>query len=172
MDRIKKVKFTSLLIFFLLCTASPSLCMPSEDVEKRVIKLFEQFNSIPQVRITPAVGDRFIIELIFTVGDHWGRDRFARDLARGAMARLFGSDLPLVQGIVKVYCKDLEIVHVAIGINHVKQIGWSDSLSSAEFFDRLRSCVHWGKNPEDRTYLIEIPHVVRPSPIVSSPLNP
>jgi hypothetical protein len=142
-----------------------------DDVEKKVIKLFERSELIPQVRITPAQEDRFIIELIFSIGDRWGRDGFVRDLAKVAMTRVFRSDLPVAQGIVKVYCTHMEVIHLAIGINHAKQISWADSSSTSEFFDTLRSCVHWGKKPEDRTYLVEPRQVIRPSPVISFPPN-
>jgi len=145
--------------------------MSAEDVERKVIELFERSESIPQVRITPAEEDRFVIELMFSIGDRWGRDGFVRDLAKVAMTRVFKADLPVAQGIVKVYCAHMEVIHLAIGMNHAKQISWADSSSPSEFFDTLRSCVHWGKKPEDRTYFIEPRQVIRPSPVISFPPN-
>lgn len=143
--------------------------MSPNDVEREVIRLFEQSEFIPQVRITPAEKDRFVIELTFNIGDRWGRDIFVRDLAKAALTRVFKSNLPLAQGIVKVYCTHMEAIHLAIGVNQAKQISWEDSSSPSEFFDMLRSCVHWGKNPEDRTYFIEHRQIMKPSPIVLSP---
>jgi hypothetical protein len=145
--------------------------MSVEDVERKVTELFKQSESIPQVRITPADEDRFIIELMFSIGDRWGRDGFVRDLAKAAMTRVFRSNLPIAQGIVKIYCRHTEVIHLAIGMNHVKQISWGDSSSSSEFFDTLRSCVHWGKKPEDRTYFIEPRQIITPSPVISFPPN-
>jgi len=143
--------------------------MSAEDVEKEVIKLFEQAELIQQVRISPTDEDRFVIELIFNIGDRWGRDTFVRDLAKAAMARVFRSNLPIAQGIVKVYCTHTEAIHLAIGMNQAKQISWEDGSSPSEFFNRLRSCVQLGKRPEDRTYLIEHRQIIKPSPIVSLP---
>jgi hypothetical protein len=140
-------------------------------VESRVIKLFGQSESIPQVRVTPAQEQRFVIELIFSIGDRWGRDGFVRDLAKAAMTKVFRSNLPVAQGIVKVYCRQTEVIHVAVGMNHAKQITWTDSSSPSEFFDTLRSCVHWGKKPEDRTYFIEPRQIITPSPVISFPAN-
>jgi len=143
--------------------------MSAEDVEKEVIKLFDQAELIQQVRISPADEDRFVIELIFNIGDRWGRDIFVRDLARATMARIFRSNLPIAQGIVKVYCTHTEAIHLAIGMNQAKQISWEDSSTPSEFFNRLRSCVQLGKRPEDRTYFIEHRQIIKPSPIVSLP---
>ena len=157
------------IISFLLYSASTAVCMSTNDVERKVTNLFEQSEWIPQVRITPAEEDRFVVELIFSIGDRWGRDGFVRDLARAAITRVFKSNLPLAQGIVKVYCTHTEVIHLAIGMNQAKQIGWEDSSHPSGFFDRLRSSVRWGKRPEDRTYLIEQRHTVKPSPIVSLP---
>ncbi len=168
---IKRVKFSSFLILFFLCSASSGFCMSAEDIERKVIELFERSESIPQVKITPAEENRFVIELVFSIGDRWGRDGFARDLAKVAMTRVFRSNLPVAQGIIKVYCAHTEVIHLAIGMNHAKQISWADSSSPSEFFDTLRSCVHWGKKPEDRTYFIEPRHVIRPSPVISFPPN-
>lgn len=145
--------------------------MSAEDAEKKVVKLFDQSELIPQVRITPAERDRLVIELTFTIGDRWGRDVFVRNLAKAAMVRVFKSNLPLAQGIVKVYCTHTEVIHLAIGVNQAKQISWEDSASPSEFFDRLRSCVRWGKRPEDRTYFIEHTRIIKPSPVVSLPPN-
>ena len=157
------------LVFFLLSSASAAFSMSAEDAEREVIKLFDQSELIPQVRITPAEKDRFVIELTFSIGDRWGRDGFVRNLAKVAIARVFNSKLPLAQGIVKVYCPQMEVIHLAIGINQAKQISWEDSSTPSEFFDRLRSCVRWGKTPEDRTYFIEHRQIIKPSPIVSLP---
>jgi hypothetical protein len=85
------------------------------------------------------------------------------------MAKIFRSDLPIAQGIVKVYCTHTEAIHLAIGMNQAKQISWEDSSSPSEFFNMLRSCVQLGKRPEDRTYFIEHRQIIKPSPIVSLP---
>jgi hypothetical protein len=164
-------RISSFFILFFLCSASPGFCMSVEDVERKVIELFKQSESIPQVRITPAEENRFVIELIFNIGDRWGRDGFVRDLAKVAMTRVFTSGLPVAQGIVKVYCRHTEVIHLAIGMNHVNQISWSHSSSPSEFFDTLRSCVHWGKKPQERTYFIETKQVIKPSPAISFPPN-
>jgi len=155
------------IILSIICLVSPSFVMSSSDMERHVIKLFEQFELIPQVKVTPTERDRFVIELTFSIGDRWGRDGFARDLAKAAITRVFKSSLPIAQGIVKVYCTHVEVIHVAIGMNQAKRINWGDSLSLPDFFDTLRSCSYWGKNPEDRTYLIEHRQIIKPSPIVS-----
>ncbi len=159
------------LLSFFLSSASAGFSMSAEDAEKKVVKLFDQSELIPQVRITPAERDRLVIELTFTIGDRWGRDVFVRNLAKAAMVRVFKSNLPLAQGIVKVYCTHTEVIHLAIGVNQAKQISWEDSASPSEFFDRLRSCVRWGKRPEDRTYFIEHTRIIKPSPVVSLPPN-
>jgi len=138
-------------------------------VEREVIKLFDQSELVPQVRITPADEDRFVIEMIFNIGDRWGRDIFVRDLAKAAIARVCKSNLPIAQGIVKVYCTHTEAIHLAIGMNQAKQISWEDSPTPSEFFDTLRSCVRLGKRPEDRTYFIEHRQIIKPSPVVSLP---
>jgi len=122
LSNISFVRVFLFLVFFLLCSASAVFPMSAEDVEKEVIKLFEQAELIQQVRISPADEDRFVIELIFNIGDRWGRDVFVRDLAKAAMARVFRSNLPIAQGIVKVYCTHTEAIHLAIGMNHAKQI--------------------------------------------------
>ena len=174
MERISNTSFFFVflfLIFFLFSSAPAAFSMSTKDVERKVIKFFDQSELIPQVRITPADEDRFVIEMIFNIGDRWGRDIFVRDLAKAAMARVFKSNLPLAQGIVKVYCTHTEVIHLAIGVNQAKQISWEDSASPSEFFDRLRSCVRWGKRPEDRTYFIEHRQIIKPSPIVSPPLH-
>ena len=143
--------------------------MSTNDVEREVTKLFKQSELIPQVRITPAEKDRFVIELTFNIGDRWGRDGFVQDLAKVAIKRVFQSDLPLAQGIVKIYCTHTEVIHLAIGMNQAKRISWEDSSSPSEFFDTLRSCIHWGKTPEDRTYFIEHGKIIKPSPIIAFP---
>jgi hypothetical protein len=61
----------------------------------------------------------------------------------------------------------MEVIHLAIGVNQAKQISWEDRSGPSGFFDRLRSCVRWGKSPEDRTYFIEHRQIIKPSPIVS-----
>ena len=157
------------LVFFLLSSASAAFSMSAEDVEREVTKLFKQSELIPQVRITSAEKDRFVIELTFSIGDRWGRDQFVRDLAKTAMTRVFRSNLPVAQGIVKVYCTHTEAIHLAIGMNQAKQISWEDSSSLSEFFDTLRSCVQLGKGPEDRTYFMEHRQIIKPSPVVSLP---
>ena len=168
-NNISSVLVFLFLVFFLFPSASATFSMPAADVEKEVVRLFEQSELVPQVRITPVEKDRFIIELIFNIGDRWGRDIFVRDLARAAMARVFKSNLPLAQGIVKVYCPHMEVIHLAIGINQANQISWEDARSPSEFFERLQSCGRWGKSPEDRTYFIEHKQIIKPSPVVSFP---
>ena len=143
--------------------------MSAEDAVRQVIKLFEQSESIPQVRITPVERNRFVIELTFNIGDRWGRDAFVRDLARAAITRIFKSNLPLAQGIIKVYCTHREVIHLAIGMNQANQISWEEDCSPSEFFDRLQSCGCWGKRPEDRTYFIEHRQIIKPSPVVLFP---
>ncbi len=159
------------LIFlpFILCSASAGFSMPAEDAQREVIKLFQQSEFIPQVRITPAGKDRFVVELSFNIGDRWGRDGFVRDLAKAAMVKVYKSNLPVAQGIVKVYWSYIEAIHLAIGVNQAEQMNWEDSPTPSEFFDRLRSCARWGKRPEDRTYFIEHRQIIKPSPIVSLP---
>ncbi len=170
MESVSNTSFIPVLIcFFLLCSASAAFSISGEDVERKVIRLFDQSELIPQVRITPADEDRFVIELTFYIGDRWGREIFARDLAKAAMTRVFKSDLPLAQGIVKVYCTHMEAIHLAVGMNQARQINWEDSSSPSEFFDTLRSCVQLGKGPEDRTYFFEHRQIIKPSPVVSLP---
>jgi len=173
--RMVRKKNTSLIfvflffVFFLLCWASTSLSMSAGDAQRQVIKLFERSESIPQVRITPVERNRLVIELTFSIGDRWGRDQFVRDLAKAAITKVFKSDLPLAQGIVKVYCTRMEVIHLAIGMNQANQMSWGDARSPSEFFERLQSCGRWGKRPEDRTYLIEHRQIIKPSPVVSLP---
>ncbi|OGP72702.1 MAG: hypothetical protein A2V86_12065 [Deltaproteobacteria bacterium RBG_16_49_23] len=172
MGHIDHLTFVFVFLFvgiFLLCSAPATFSMSAKDVEREVIRLFDQSESIPQVRITPAEKDRFVVELIFNIGDRWGRNGFVRDLAKTALTRVFNSKLPLAQGIVKVYCKHMEVIHLAVGMNQAKQMSWEDSSSPSEFFDRLRSCVRWGKRAEDRTYFIENRQIIKPSPVVSFP---
>jgi hypothetical protein len=171
MARISNTSFIPVLIcFFLLCSTSAAFSISAGDVEQKVVQLFDRSELIPQVRITPAEKDRFVIELIFNIGDRWGRDIFVRDLAKAAIARVFKSNLPIAQGIVKVYCTHTEAIHLAIGVNQAKQINWEDSSSPpSEFFDTLRSCSQLGKGPEDRTYFIERRQIIKPSPVVSLP---
>ena len=172
MGRVNHTSFIPVFLFFgilLLCLASPAFSMSTEDVKREVIKLFDQSELIPQVRTTLTEKDRFVIEMIFNIGDRWGRDIFVRDLARAAIARVFKSNLPIAQGIVKVYCTHTEAIHLAIGMNQAKQIRWEDSSSPSEFFDRLRSCIQLGKGPEDRTYFIEHRQIIKPSPVVPLP---
>lgn len=165
----KRINFPFFLIFFFICSVSTCFSMSTDDVEREVRKLFERSESIPQVKITSAEEERFVIELIFSIGDRWGRDGFVRDLAKAAITSVFKSNLPVAQGIVKVYCTRTEVIHLAIGMNQAKQIGWEDSSSPSKFFDSLRSCVQLGKRPEDRTYFIEHKQIMKPSPIVLSP---
>jgi len=172
MGRLNNISFVLVFLFhafFLLSSAATTFSMSVQDAEREVIRLFQQSELIPQVRVTPAEEDRFVIELIFNIGDRWGRDGFVRDLAKAAMVRVFKSNLPLAQGIVRVYCTHMEAIHLAVGVNQAKQISWEDSSSPSEFFDTLRSCVHWGRGPEDRTYFIEHRHTIKPSPVVSLP---
>jgi len=172
MGRVSNTSFIPVFLFFgifLLCLASPAFSMSAEDMEREVIKLFDKSELIPQVRITPAEKDRFVIEMIFNIGDRWGRAVFVRDLAKAAITRVFRSNLPIAQGIAKVYCTHTEAIHLAIGMNQAKQISWEDSSSPSEFFDTLRSCVHLGKSPEDRTYFIEHRQIIKPSPVVPLP---
>jgi len=165
MKSISNVSF--FIIPFLFFSVSPLFCMSSTDMERDVLKLFEQSELIPQVRVALTEKDRFVIELTFSIGDRWGRDGFARDLAKAAITKVFKSNLPIAQGIVKVYCTHAEVIHLAIGMNQAKQINWADTLSPSGFFDILQSCFHLGKNPEDRTYFIEHRQIIKPSPIVS-----
>jgi len=172
MVRIRNTRFIPVFLFFvpfLLCSTSTCFSMSAEDAERQVIKLFEQSESIPQVRITPVERNRFVIELTFNIGDRWGRDVFVRDLAKAAITRVFKSNLPLAQGIIKVYCTHMEVIHLAIGMNQANQISWEEDCSSSEFFDRLQSCGRWGKRPEDRTYFMEHRQIIKPSPVVSLP---
>jgi hypothetical protein len=155
------------IIFFVISLASPSCGMSLGDVERDVIKLFVQSELIPQVKVTPAEKGRFVIEVTFSIGDRWGRDGFARDLARAAITRVFKSSLPVAQGIVRVYCTHVEAIHLAIGMNQAKQIDWTDGLSLSDFFKILRSCSYWGKSPEDRTYFTEHRQIIKPSPTAS-----
>ena len=156
-------------VFFLLSSASACFSMSAEDTERQPIRLFERSKSITQAKIPPADRSRFVIELTFSIGDRWGRDTFVRDLAKAAMATVFKSNLPLAQAIVKVYCTHMKVIHRDIGMNQANQINWEDSASPSEFFDRLRSCVRWGKKPEDRTCYIEHKQIIKPSPVVSLP---
>jgi hypothetical protein len=169
MVRMKKTFFLFFLVSFLLCSASAGFSMSAEDAERQVIRLFERSESIPQVKITPVERNRFVIELSFSIGDRWGRDGFVRDLAKTAITKVFKSNLPLAQGIVKVYCTHMEVIHLAIGMNQANQINWEEGRSPFEFFERLRSCGRWGKRPEDRTYFIEHKQIIKPSPVVSFP---
>jgi hypothetical protein len=156
-------------VSFLHCSACAGFSMPAGDAKREVIRLFEQSEFIPQVRITPAEKDRFVVDLTFNVGDRWGRDVFVRNLAKAALVKVFKSNLPLAQGIVRVYCTHTEAIHLAIGMNQAKQIRWDDNSSPSEFFDALRSCINWGERPEDRTYFIEYRQIIKPSPVVLFP---
>ncbi len=166
---MKKTLYLFFLVFFLLCSASAGFSMSAEDAERHVTRLFERSELIPQVKITPVERNRFVIELTFSIGDRWGRDGFVRDLAKAAITRVFKSNLPLAQGIIRVYCTHMEVIHLAIGVNQAHQISWEEGRSPSEFFDRLRSCGRWGKKPEDRTYIIEYKQIIKPSPVVSFP---
>jgi hypothetical protein len=145
--------------------------MSGEDAKRQVIRLFERSESVPQVGITPVAGNRFIIELTFSIGDRWGRDGFVRDLAKAAITRVFKSNVPLAQGIVKIYCTRGEVIHLAIGMNQADQMSWEEDRNPSKFFDSLRSCGRWGERPEDRTYFIEHKQIIKPTPIVSLPPN-
>jgi len=166
-----RARISFFLIPLLLLFASTAFSMAADDVEREVIRLFRQSEFIPQIRITPSGKDQFVIELTFNIGDWWGRDEFVRHLAKAAITRVLKSDLPLAQGIVRIYCTHTEIIHLAVGINQIKQMRWKDSDSLSEFFDTLRSRFHWGKKPEDRTYFIERGQIIKPSPAISFPPN-
>jgi len=154
-------------VSFLLCWASTSFSMSAEDAQRQVIRLFERSELIPQVNIIPVERNRLVIELTFSIGDRWGRDEFVRDLAKAAITKVFKSNLPLAQGIVKVYCTHMEVIHLAIGMNQANQMSWEDARSPSEFFEKLQSCGRWGKRPEDRTYFIEHKQIIKPSPVIS-----
>jgi len=158
-----------LLPSLLILSASTAFSMEADDVEREVTKLFKQSEFIPHVRIIPTEENRFVIELTFDMGDRWGRDEFARHLARAAINEIFRLNLPLAQGIVRIYCTHAEVLHLAIGINQVKEIRWKDSSTPSEFFDMLRSHFRWGKRLEDRTYFIENKQIIKPSPTISIP---
>jgi hypothetical protein len=138
-------------------------------MEREVVELFKKTDFIPQVRVVPAEEGRFITELVFNMGDRWGRDGFAREIAKGAIECLFKSGLPIAQGVVKVYCHRMEMLHLAISIDQAKQIRWENSSNPSQFFDMLRSYVRWGKRPEDSTYFIEHGRITKPSPVISLP---
>jgi hypothetical protein len=172
MVRVTNIRLLSIFLFFVpffLVSASACFSMSAEDAQRQVNRLFERSELIPQVKISPAERNRFVIELTFSIGDRWGRDEFARDWAKTAITKVFKSNLPLAQGIVKVYCTHMEVIHLAIGMNQANQISWEEDCSSSEFFDRLQSCGRWGKRPEDRTYFMEHRQIIKPSPVVSLP---
>jgi hypothetical protein len=154
---------SSLLIF----VASTAFSMDADDVEREVSKFFKQSEFIPHVRIIPTEEKRFVVELTFDIGDRWGRNEFARHLAKAAITEIFGFNLPLAQGIVRIYCTHAEVLHLAIGINQVKEISWKDGSTASEFFGMLRSRFRLGKRPEDRTYFIENKQIIKPSPTIS-----
>jgi len=154
---------SSLLIF----VASTAFSLDADEVEREVNKLFKQSEFIPHVRIIPTEEKRFVVELTFDIGDRWGRDEFARHLAKAAITEIFRFNLPLAQGIVRIYCTHAEVLHLAIGINQVKEISWTDGSTPSEFFGMLRSRFRLGKRPEDRTYFIENKQIVKPSPTIS-----
>jgi hypothetical protein len=156
-----------LLSSLLILVASTAFSLDADDVEREVTNLFKQSEFIPHVRIIPTEEKRFVIEMTFDLGDRWGRDEFARNLAKAAITEIFRFNLPLAQGIVKIYCTHAEVLHLAIGMNQVKEISWKDGSTPSEFFDMLRSRFRWGKRPEDRTYFIENRQIVKPSPTIS-----
>lgn len=171
---MKPVRNTFLTLVFLLSSlliflVSMAFSMDADEVEREVTKLFKQSEFIPHVRIIPTEEKRFVIELTFDIGDRWGRDEFARDLAKAAITEIFRFNFPLAQGIVRIYCTHAEVLHLAIGINQVKEISWKDGSTPSEFFDMLRSRFRWGKRPEDRTYFIENNQIVKPSPTILIP---
>ncbi len=89
------------------------------------------------------------------------------DLEEGVISPGGESNLPFAQGPVRIYGVRSEILHLVAGRNDMEQIQWRKGSSVSEFFDSLRSCSRWGKNPEDRTYLIEAGPVIKPSPVIS-----
>lgn len=157
------------LIFLLAGSITMAFPLSSGNAEKEVAELFKKTELIPDIRIIPADEGRFVAELIFNIGDRWGRNGFAREIAKDAVERLFKSGLPIAQGIVKVYCHRMEILHLAISMNQAKQIRWENSSNPSQFFDMLQSCIHWGKRPEDSTYVIEQGRITKPSPVVAFP---
>lgn len=166
------IRILILIILFLMGFVSTVFPFSANGIEKRVVQLSteEEFGLVPEVRAIPVEKGRFIVELTFNVGDRWGRDGFARYLAKSAMERLFKSNLPLAQGVVKVYCNRTEVLHLAISVNQAKQIRWENESNPSQFFDILQSHICWGKKPEDCTFFIENGRVVKPSPAVSSPV--
>ena len=155
------------MAFLSMAWASSAHSLEVEEVRKRVAQLFSSDEShvAQEIRVAPTENHRFVVELLFNIGNRWGKEGFAKDLAKATLERLFRSDLPVAQGIVRIYANLTEVLHLGIGLNQADKLLWENP-DPSRFFESLRSSQRLGEKPEDRTYITENKPLVKPSPAI------
>ncbi len=107
------------------------------------------------------------VNLTVDIGDCWGRESKAREVAKETMERIYQSGLRISEVVAKIISQDTTLIVLALGKNQAEKIHWDRIKTGADFIAHLKSNytnTMSGQQVEDRFILVEHSRTSRPSP--------
>jgi hypothetical protein len=142
-----------------------------ESAHQRVQQLLagEEFGTTRGVSISETKGGKLTVTVTIDIGDSWGKESLAKEVAKKTMQRLYQSGLPISEAVVKVFSGDTSLIVLVLGKNQAEKIHWDEIKTGADFIDHLKSNYSGSisvKEIEDRCIVVEHPRTSRPSPFL------
>jgi hypothetical protein len=129
----------------------------------------EEFGTIRDVSMSETENGKLSVTLTVDIGDRWGKESLAKEVAKKTMQKLYQSGLPISEAVVEIFSRDTSLIVVALGKNQADKIRWDEIETGADFIDRLKSNYSGStsvKEIEDRCIVVEHPRTSRPSPFL------
>ncbi len=169
------MKFTSLALFSLILLSTwvhakiPHNVLQSAHQKIQQLLAAEEFGTIRDVSISETENGKLTVTLTVDIGDRWGKESLAKEVAKKTMQKLYQSGLPISQAVVKIFSEDTSLIILALGKNQAEKIHWDEIKTGADFIDHLKSNYSGSisvKEIEERCIVVEHPRTSRPSPFL------
>lgn len=125
-----------------------------------------EFGTIHNVSISETDDGKLAVNVAIDIGDSWGRESIAKDVAKKMMQNLYQSGLPISEAVVEIFSRDTSLIVLALGKNQAEKIRWDEIETGGDFIKHLKSNYSGSINAkgiEERCIVVEHPRTSRPS---------
>lgn len=114
-------------------------------------------------------GGKLAVDVTINIGDSWGKESLAKELAKHVMERLYQSKLPVSHVVVRIFSYETNLLVLALGENQAEKIHWHAFKTGQDFVDHVKSNhsrISGVKAAADAAFVLESPSISRPSPLL------
>jgi hypothetical protein len=98
---------------------------------------------------------KLTINLTINLGNCWGKELLAKEVARQTLQNLFCSRLPLSNVLLKIFSNDTHLILISLGENPARDIPWNQFEGGIDFIHYLKT-----KNSVSSDRMSDYDHVI------------